>query len=205
MSRFFFLILIVFIVSCNNTNRSSQENIIAQKTNVPNKKSDTIKSRFNGDSLKNSFLKAPFNYIFKDEKTIEGTSDSHVEGCEDESEYKKNIDLPNDIVINYDLNSRKATSVIFYLNHFKTNNIRIKDCKKLIEFIDFFDPNASKYLIRNFNTIFYNQLAYEKLDNYKTDVIEMAIDHSLFAARKFNKENDEPTTSQYIDCTIKFL
>ncbi|MEO3404184.1 hypothetical protein AAFN85_09795 [Mucilaginibacter sp. CAU 1740] len=207
MSKIFFGILIIFLFgSCDNVNKSSEENSTTQDTSASDSKrlDNTTKSRFNGDSLKYLFSKAPFNYTFKDERTIDGTSNSHVEGYENESSFQKDIDVPNEIVINYDFNSRKATSVTFYLNHFKTNNIKMRDCRKLVEFIDFFDSNASKYLKQNFNTIFYDEAAKEKLNNYKTNVIEMFIDHNLFDARKFDKNSDGSTTSQYVDCIIKF-
>jgi hypothetical protein len=208
MNKFpFFLLVVLVINSCSNVDKSNPTNVTQNSaltdTAVSNDKSldDTIKSNFNSDSLKYSFSKQPFNFTFKDEKTIDGTSDTHVEGYEDETNYQKYIDLPNDIVINYNLTSRKATSVTFYLNHFKTNNIKIDNCKALIEFINFFDPDAAKYLKVNFNTIFYDEVADEKLGSYKTNRIEMIVDHNLFDARRIKKS----TTSQYVDCTIKFL
>ena len=158
------------------------------------------------DDLKSILRTKPFEYSFENEKTIEGTTDSHITGIEMQSRVKDN-EMPDKIIINYDLNTKKVGSVEFYSNHIATNNVEPKHLKRLFELTDYFDANAREFIIKNFQTIFYNQAAFENLTPYKNinKNLMVGFDHNLFDSRRAYKIDGYMTTSQYVLCNIKFL
>ena len=181
-----------------------------QDTSLTDVSPDSLKANFNGDYLKEVFSKFPYNYTFKEEVTIKGTTDSHFSGRENENEYDKNIDLPNKIEINYDKNTRIATSVTFFLDHFRTREVKVKHLKKLFDFINHFDLNATSFIKRNFRNIFYNESAYDELENYESrdKRFRMGISHNLCSydyAKANNRIDVNSSVSLYIVVTINFL
>jgi hypothetical protein len=206
-SLFKFLPIPFFLIACGYSNKTKQSNAIKDSVLI-SPITDTLKSNFNGDTLKSVFSNTPFNYEFKEEVTIQGTTNSHFDGTETDGIYNKNVDTPNTIIINYDQKSRKATNVVFYLNHFNTSYIQLKHLKKLFEFINYYDPEASKFITKNFKKLFYDEEEYDKLTPYVNyeKKIKMDIDHSLFDARKIEKTSTSNISNEeYIDVTITFL
>ena len=220
--RLFIHISFVFgliFTSCGSPEKSNEDKILPdstitynsphQDTSLADASPDSFKANFNGDYLKEVFSKFPYNYTFKEEVTIKGTTDSHFSGRESENEYDKNIDLPNTIEINYDKNTRMATSVTFYLSHFRTREIKVKHLKKLFDFINHFDLNATSFIKRNFRTIFYNESAYDELEDYESGDkrFKMGISHSLFSydyAKANNRIDVSSSNGLYIVVTINF-
>jgi hypothetical protein len=200
-------LLLLILTSCSSPNRPIQS-IVSIDSTASHIEADTLKSNFNGDTLKSVFSKYPYNYTFKDEMNVQETTDSSVEGYESETEYKKYVDEPNSIIINYDKNTRKATSVTFYLNHLTPSNIKIKHLEKLFSFIDFFDPDGSKYIVKNFKSLFYDEDAYDKQEPYlnKSKNLKIFVDHVLFYLRKAQRKNPNASSNQgSIDVIITFL
>jgi len=76
------------------------------------------------------------------------------------------LELPNSIIIYYELNSRKADKITIFLNYVPVA-VKINDLKKLFEFTDYFDPAAKNYIKRNWKNIFYNEAASDSLPLYQ--------------------------------------
>lgn len=213
-SHYFLILTLLCFASCSSPEKSTQNNNVTTEPTlttdsshiVTSSDSIALNSTYNGDELKSIFLNAPFNYTFKDEVTVQGTSDSHFKGEEGQGDYKQYVDSPNSLIIYFDKDTRKVTSITFYLNHFNTSNIKIKHLKKLFDFLNYFDSGASKFIVKNFKSLFYDEKAYEELTPYEDKKIKMGVDHSLFDAGKAEaKSNDDVTHEEYIDVTITFL
>lgn len=159
------------------------------------------------DDLKSVFTAKPFEYLFENEETVQGTTDSHIRGTENMQSYLRETEIPDKIIINYDLNTKKVRGIDFFLNHFSTNKIQTKHLKRLFEITDYFDADARKFILKNFHTIFYDETAFENLTPYKNvkKNLMVGFDHNLFAIRKAYKRDGYTTTSQFVYCRISFL
>jgi len=85
--------------------------------------------------IKEVFSNRPFNYEFTNKETIvQETKDTWIKGYEAKSEYDEYSDLPNQITITFDKETRKVKNIVLYLNHFNTSNVTIKHLVTIQEY-----------------------------------------------------------------------
>src|ERR1700752_711907 len=140
--------LIAVLTSCGSADKPVQNKVGKNPATIRPLPKSAHQANFNSDTLKAVFSKPPYKYTFGSEKVLGQATEAHFEGKERQS--GDDVDFQNSIIINFDKNSRKVTSVVFYINH-AYNNVKPKHLAKLFEFLDYFDPKASKYILKNFN------------------------------------------------------
>ena len=200
----FVIPLIIIFRSCGCSDKPVQSNAGKDSATIKPVIKPAHQTNFNCDTLKKVFSRLPYKYIFGDEKALGRTSEAHLEGKEIQS--GEDMDFQNSIIINFDKNTRKVTNVVFYINH-ANNNVKPKQLTKLFEFLDYFDPKASEYIVKNFNAVFYDLNAHNALAPYENrDLgLKMVVVQSLFDSRRFQKKPANKVSDQdYIAVTLIF-
>ena len=196
--------LIIVFRSCGCSDKPVQNNAGEVSATIKPLTKPTHLTNFNCDTLKKVFSSPPYKYIFGGEKALGGTVEAHFEGKE--SQFREDIDFQNSIIINFDKSTRKVSNVVFYINH-ANNDVKPKQLTKLFEFLDYFDPKASEYIVKNFNAVFYDLNAHGALTPYENQDlgIKMAVVQSLFDSRRFQKKPANKFSDQdYIAVTLVF-
>lgn len=198
--------LIAILTSCSNADKPVLSNAVEHAPKVSPSAKSAHKTNFNCDTLEKIFSGSPYEFTFGDEKALSKTTEAHLEGEEHKFQSKGDADFQNSVIINYDKNTRAVRNIVFYINRARTD-VKPLQLKKLVEILDYFDPKASKYVMKNFDALFYDLNAYEALEPYDNEALglKMTIIQSLFDSRRFvQKQASSASDQDYIAVTVTF-